>query len=208
MQLCDACGEGRLHPVTSKEAAEYKGNHGQFVVHYSVCEVCKAEIVDAADSLKNKREWVRFKKVVDHIPLGAEIAEMRKRYHLSQSQAANIFGGGPVAFSKYENDDLIPDESMVNLLKLAITYPDTIKRLAKIKGIELLEKNEFSSNEYLVVIGRKFTELSYSMPSTPEKRVHKRVSGAKKNAPSQPLIRSSKIRIENIPNGNKSWVLH
>jgi HTH-type transcriptional regulator/antitoxin MqsA len=132
MQSCDACGEGHLHPMISKKAAEYKGSHGQVVLHYSVCDVCKAELVGATESLKNKREWVRFKKAVDHIPLGAEIVEMRRKHNLSQTLAADIFGGGPVAFSKYENDDLIPDEAMVSLLKLAMTYPDTVRRLAEI----------------------------------------------------------------------------
>ena len=135
--LWDACCEGHLHTMTRDEDVEYKDTRGQLAIHFSVCDVCKAEISDASDLLKNKREWIRFKKKVDHIPLGNEISKMRKEHHLSQSLAASIFGGGPVAFSKYENDDLIPDESMVNLLKLAIAYPDTVRHLAKLKGIEL-----------------------------------------------------------------------
>lgn len=123
--------------MTRDEDVEYKDTRGQLAIHFSVCDVCKAEISDASDLLKNKREWIRFKKKVDHIPLGSEISKMRKEHHLSQSLAASIFGGGPVAFSKYENDDLIPDESMVNLLKLAIAHPDTVRHLAKLKEIEL-----------------------------------------------------------------------
>lgn len=137
MQLCDACCEGRLHPMKSNEPVEYKGINGQLIIHYSICDVCKAELSDASDLLKNKHELVRFKKKVDHVPLGSEIVELRRKHNLTQRLAANIFGGGPVAFSKYENDDLIPDESMVNLLKLAIAHPDTVRRLAKLKGIEL-----------------------------------------------------------------------
>lgn len=134
---CDACCEGHLHSTMRNEEFEYKGAHSQLIMHFSVCDICKAEILGASNLLENKREWVRFKKKIDHIPLGSEIAKMRKEHQLSQSLAASIFGGGPVSFSKYENDDLIPDESMVNLLKLAIAYPDTVRRLAKLKGIEL-----------------------------------------------------------------------
>lgn len=137
INLCDACCEGQLHSTMRNEEFEYKGTHSQLIIHFSACDICKAEILDASNLLENKREWVRFKKKVDHIPLGSEIAKMRKEHQLSQSLAASIFGGGPVSFSKYENDDLIPDESMVNLLKLAIAYPDTVRRLAKLKGIEL-----------------------------------------------------------------------
>jgi len=135
--LCDACCEGQLHSAMRNEEFEYKGTHSQLLIHFSACDICKAEILDASNLLENKREWVRFKKRIDHIPLGREIAKMRKEHQLSQLLAASIFGGGPVSFSKYENDDLIPDESMVNLLKLAIAYPDTVRRLSKLKGIEL-----------------------------------------------------------------------
>lgn len=216
LQLCDACGEGRLHPKTRNESEEYKAVQGQLVFHYSVCDVCGSELLDGADLLNNKREWVRFKKRVDGVPLGTEIAAMRKKHNLTQPVAGTIFGGGPVAFSKYENDDLIPDESMVSLLKLAISYPDTIKRLARVKGIELLEKNEFSSKtEYLVAISRKLPNATFSIPRAPEKKVQKRVrklgnsvSGAEKITSSRPLTRSSKTLVKNIPNGSKSWVLH
>lgn len=135
LNLCDACCEGYLHSKMRKEKCEYRGSDGQLSVHFSVCDNCKAELLNATDLLENKREWVRFKKMVDGIPLGYEIAQMRKEHHISQALAASIFGGGPVAFSKYENDDLIPDDSMVNLLKLAIAYPETVRRLAKLKGI-------------------------------------------------------------------------
>lgn len=216
LQLCDACVEGRLHPKTRSQNEEYKGAHGQVTFLYSVCDVCGSELLDAADLLNNKREWVRFKKRVDGIPLGSEIAAMRKKHNLTQPIAAAIFGGGPVAFSKYENDDLIPDESMVGLLKLAIDYPDTIKRLAKVKGINLLAKYEFSGkSEYFVEMNKKLGNLFFSIPSIPERRAHKRVKQskgsvleAKKVAPSRPLSKSSKTRVMNISNGSKSWVLH
>ena len=151
LQLCDACCEGRLHPKSSNEAAENKDIQGQFVIHYSVCDVCNAEIIDAADSLRNKREWVRLKKRVDNIPLGAEIMEMRRKHNLTQPIAAAIFGGGPVAFSKYENDDLIPDEAMVSLLKLAIAFPNTVRRLAEIKKIMLPAQKAVQSDVHYML---------------------------------------------------------
>lgn len=212
--LCDACCEGHLHPAARNEKCEYKGTHGQLAIHFSVCDVCKAEILDASDLLENKREWVRFKKRVCCIPLGKEIAEMRKKHHLSQSLAADIFGGGPVAFSKYENDDLIPDESMVNLLKLAIAHPDTVRRLAKLKGIELLMTKEFSSQlEYFVDITGSL-DYVYTF-NTSGRRVSKQtglVRGAvdwatAKETPSRPTSRiSSKIE-KSFKSGGKSWFL-
>ena len=37
---------------------------------------------------------------------------------MTQGQTARLFSGGPVAFSKYENDDVAHSESMDNLLRL------------------------------------------------------------------------------------------
>jgi HTH-type transcriptional regulator / antitoxin MqsA len=127
---CDACGEGNLHPKIACDAVEYKSHHGKIRRHYSVCDVCGSELADAQQMLENRRELVRFKKQVDNVPLGEEIAQMRKRLNLSQAQAGKLFGGGPVAFCKYEHDDILPDEAMSNLLYLAINFEDTAPRLA------------------------------------------------------------------------------
>ena len=68
LNLCDACCDGHLRSKVRKETCEYRGSDGQLSVHFSVCDKCKAEILDATDLLENKREWVRFKKMVDGIP--------------------------------------------------------------------------------------------------------------------------------------------
>ena len=56
---------------------------------------------------------------------------MRLHLGLSQEQAARMFGGGPVAFSKYENDDVIQSEPMNNLLKVSKRLPIAAAYLAK-----------------------------------------------------------------------------
>ena len=59
-----------------------------------------------------------FRKSVDSLLTGAEITALRAKYQLTQAQAARLFGGGPVAFSKYENDDVAQSEAMDALLRL------------------------------------------------------------------------------------------
>lgn len=136
---CNACGEGTLHPICVQDSVEYNGKKGTIPLHFSECDVCGAELTNSSQALENKRAYIRFKKNVDGVPLGREIAHMRRAAGLSQEQAARIFGGGKVAFSKYENDDVIPDEPMVNLLRLAIAFPDTVGKLASIKGITFMQ---------------------------------------------------------------------
>lgn len=208
LQLCDACCEGRLHPVTYNEPVEYKGTQGQLIVHYSVCDVCKAEISDASDLLKNKRELVRFKKRVDHVPLGTEIVELRSKHNLTQPLAAAIFGGGPVAFSKYENDDLIPDEAMVSLLKLAISYPDTVQRLARIKKIALPPQMMVLDKFQFEVPASKWAESPYTAKV---KRGHAASELTKSKGTSKmtrrTISKSSGGLVKKIKNGDSEWTL-
>lgn len=106
---------------------------GNIYLHHSVCDVCGAETADDQESLLNRRAFLRFRKQVEGIPLGVEIRAMRKAAGLTQEAAGALFGGGPVAFSKYENDDLIPDVAMANLLRLAIADPSVITKMRALK---------------------------------------------------------------------------
>ena len=54
---------------------------------------------------------------------------------MTQGQAARLFGGGPVAFSKYENDDVAQSESMDNLLRLVRRSAEAFWQLVQEKGM-------------------------------------------------------------------------
>jgi HTH-type transcriptional regulator/antitoxin MqsA len=66
---------------------------------------------------------------------GAEILALRKRYGLTQPQAARLFGGGPVAFSKYENDDVAHSEAMDKLLRLVLRSETAFWELVDQEGM-------------------------------------------------------------------------
>ncbi len=46
-----------------------------------------------------------------------------------------FFGGGPNAFTKYENDDVIQSESMDKLLRVANSYPAVFADLCEKAGV-------------------------------------------------------------------------
>lgn len=151
--VCGICGEGRLTPVVEQQTVSHKEVSGHAALHYSVCDVCQSEVADAKDLLANKREIIKFKKGVEGIPLGSEIEQLRDQLGITQFVASELFGGGPVAFSKYENDDLMPSAAMGNLLVLAIEHPTVIQTLALRKGIDLptlIHNAWHEKNEYLV----------------------------------------------------------
>jgi HTH-type transcriptional regulator / antitoxin MqsA len=116
--LCPLCGEGHVTAHTDHVESEYKGTKAMLPLHYAVCSACKSDFADAERSRLNKRAVLAFRKSVDGLLTGPEILALRKRFGLTQIQAAQLFGGGPVAFSKYENDDVAHSESMDSLLRL------------------------------------------------------------------------------------------
>jgi HTH-type transcriptional regulator/antitoxin MqsA len=54
------------------------------------------------------------------------IGSVRKKLALDQRQAAELFGGGVNAFSRYENGKTKPPLALVKLLKLLDRHPDLL----------------------------------------------------------------------------------
>jgi HTH-type transcriptional regulator/antitoxin MqsA len=113
---------------------EYNGHTGNIPFHSAKCGTCGSEYTDATDARLNKRAMLAFRKEVDGLLTGTQIQAIRKHYGISQAQAAAIFGGGPVAFSKYENDDVAQSGSMDKLLRLASALPPAFSWLAREAG--------------------------------------------------------------------------
>lgn len=134
--LCPICGEGNLQPKVGKNLVEYKGQSTEITFQYSVCDACGSEQSDAAQLRANKRAMVAFKKGVDGLLSGAQVRAIRERLRLSQNEAAKVFGGGPVAFSKYESDDVTQSEAMDKLLRVADAEHTAFNFLAKRASIQ------------------------------------------------------------------------
>ena len=117
-ELCPICGEGHVTHHVDQFESEYKGKTAMLPSHYKLCDTCHSDFAGAAEGKLNKRCIMAFRKSVDGLLTGDEICALRGRYKLTQTQAAQLFGGGPVAFSKYENDDVAHSEAMDTLLRL------------------------------------------------------------------------------------------
>lgn len=133
--LCPICGEGELHPQVRKNPVAYKGRTAELDLHGSFCDACGSEQADVAQTRANKRLMIAFKKRVDGLLIGAEVRALREKWGLSQAEAAQVFGGGPVAFSKYESDDVAQSEAMDKLLRLAAELPAALDRLRRQAGL-------------------------------------------------------------------------
>ena len=134
-ELCPICGEGHVTDIVEQVESEYKGATAMLPMHYQLCDTCHSDFAGSKESKLNKRAIMAFRKSVDGLLTGTEIVALRKQYGLKQDQAARLFGGGPVAFSKYENDDVAHSESMDSLLRLIRRSAAAFWELADEKGM-------------------------------------------------------------------------
>lgn len=135
-KICLVCEQGHLTAQTELVTVEHLGQIGQIENRYSICDCCGSEQADNKDARFNKRAMTAFKKQVQGFLTGQEVRQLRKRWGLNQQQAADVFGGGPVAFSKYETDDVMQSESMDKLLRLAADVPVALDKLMIDAGVE------------------------------------------------------------------------
>lgn len=136
-EICPICGEGHLHARMGVQTVDYRGQSGQIAFHYTECDACGSEQANAAQSRDNKRVMIAFKKQVDGLLSGAEIRALREALGITQADAARVFGGGPVAFAKYEADDVAQSEAMDKLLRLVLEVPDAWRWLSERAGLPL-----------------------------------------------------------------------
>jgi HTH-type transcriptional regulator/antitoxin MqsA len=137
LTTCPICGGGQLEPKAGKHHVEYEGVARDIDLFYSVCNACGSEQGDATQMRENKRAMTRFKKEVDGLLAGSEIRALREQLGINQVEAAKIFGGGPVAFSKYEADDITQSEGMDKLLRVAREVPEAYALLRELAGLRV-----------------------------------------------------------------------
>jgi len=149
-ELCPICGEGHVTDHVDQVESEYKGHKAMVPMHYQLCDSCHSDFAGAKQSRLNKRGAMAFRKSVDGLLTGAEICALRDKYKLTQAQAAKLFGGGPVAFSKYENDDVAQSEPMDTLLRVMLRSESAFWELVDHKGMadELALKRPRAARSY------------------------------------------------------------
>jgi len=147
-KLCPICDEGTLIVHYENKPAEYKGVTKPVSMAICVCDACGSETAGSSEMKYNKRAIIAFRKSVDGLLSGSEVKSIRRRYGLTQSVAGKLFGGGPLAFNKYENDDVAQSGAMDGLLRLVSENEDAYWDLVKIKGMTHELAPQFKVNVY------------------------------------------------------------
>jgi HTH-type transcriptional regulator/antitoxin MqsA len=128
---CPVCGAAELIHDTRHLPYTYKGETTVIpLVTGDFCSACAESILDAAESNRVMREMRVFSKQVNAAIVDPGfIADVRKKLDLDQREAAEIFGGGVNAFSRYENGKTKPPLALVKLFKLLDRHPDLLNEV-------------------------------------------------------------------------------
>jgi HTH-type transcriptional regulator/antitoxin MqsA len=128
---CPVCGAAELIHETRDLPYTYKGETTIIAaVTGDFCPACAESILDAAESNRVMREMRAFSKQVNAAIVDPGfITTVRKKLDLDQREAAELFGGGVNAFSRYENGKTKPPLALVKLFKLLDRHPDLLNEV-------------------------------------------------------------------------------
>jgi putative zinc finger/helix-turn-helix YgiT family protein len=128
--VCPRCGAGEARVAHLSEDVSFKGLtlevHG---LAYTVCQSCAFRwatdgqqadnLARIRDAYATKRDEIRF---ADGLLSGDQIGFVLQQLGLSKSEAAQLFGGGPNAFSKYMAGDVLQSKAMDRLLRVVYRF--------------------------------------------------------------------------------------
>lgn len=128
---CPDCGVAELIHDTRDLPYIYKGENTVIpAVTAQFCPACGESVTDMAETERVMREMQAFNKQVNSAIVDPSfIVDVRKKLDLGQREAAEIFGGGINAFSRYENGKTKPSLALVKLLKVLDRHPDLLEEV-------------------------------------------------------------------------------
>lgn len=128
---CPSCGAAELVHDTRDLPYTYKSESTLIpAVTGEFCPACGETVLDVSESTRISRAMLTFNKQVNaSIVDPGFITTVRKKLELDQREAAEIFGGGANAFSRYENGKTKPPVALVKLLKLLDHHPELLNEV-------------------------------------------------------------------------------
>ena len=128
---CPSCGAAKTVRDTRDVPYTYKGETTVLPdVTGDFCRACDEYVLDAAESRRTMRLMQDFAKQINASIIDPDfILSVRKKLDLDQREAAEIFGGGVNAFSRYETGKTKPPLALVKLLKVLDRHPDLLEEV-------------------------------------------------------------------------------
>jgi HTH-type transcriptional regulator/antitoxin MqsA len=128
---CPACGAAELARDTRDMPYIYKGESTVIEdVTGDFCPACGEVVMDMPEGIRHSAVMLAFNKQVNaSIVDPGFIASVRRKLALDQREAAEIFGGGVNAFSRYETGKTKPPLALIKLLRLLDRHPDLLSEV-------------------------------------------------------------------------------
>ena len=128
---CPVCGANKLVHDTRDMVYTYKGQQTMLPkVTGDYCGACDESILDFAETKRTMALMLAFNKQVNmSLEDTSFIVAVRKKLNLDQREAAEIFGGGANAFSRYETGKTKPPVSLVKLLRVLDQHPELLSEV-------------------------------------------------------------------------------
>jgi HTH-type transcriptional regulator / antitoxin MqsA len=129
---CPSCGAADLLQDTRDTPYTYKGESTTLpAVNGDFCPACGEVVLDAKESRRVNTLMREFNQQVNAAIVDPGfITTVRKKLDLDQRQAAQIFGGGVNAFSRYENGKTKPPLALVKLLRVLDRHPELLAEVS------------------------------------------------------------------------------
>jgi HTH-type transcriptional regulator/antitoxin MqsA len=129
IKKCSICGGGKLERKLALQTFTYKSKKLRYEQPGLYCSKCKEAILDNSDMEAVETILFDFRAKVDGYLTTGEIRRVRKKLSLTQKEAAEIFGGGHNAFSRYESGLVRPPKSTDSLLRLLDKRPELLSEI-------------------------------------------------------------------------------
>ncbi len=128
---CPNCGAAELMRDTRDLPYVYKGQSTTISgVTGAYCLTCSEIVLDREHGDRYGELIGAFQREVNSAYVDpAFIVSVRKKLALDQREAAEIFGGGINAFSRYENGKTKPPLALVKLLRLLDRHPELLNEV-------------------------------------------------------------------------------
>lgn len=128
---CPQCGSVELASSVRDIPYVYKGARTVIpAVTGDYCQACDELVLDnAAADYFGEAVTTFIKQVNAGMVDPAFITAVRKKLQLDQREAAEIFGGGINAFSRYETGKTRPPLALIKLLRLLDRHPELLSEV-------------------------------------------------------------------------------
>lgn len=126
---CPECGKGELVRAVREAAFTYKGRTLMVPAQPGLyCPTCGEAVFNDAEADRYQAATQPFVEAVNKAAM-PELAQVRRALKLTQAEAGKLFGGGAVAFSRYETGKTQPPKALTVLFRLLAKHPDLLREV-------------------------------------------------------------------------------